>query len=136
MFYFAVNPNITSTSGPTTGSVKDMIMIFCQGEGYPAPSVTWNHNASELTENTRVTIQNTVANKRRVTSVITISKPLVNDSGDYTCIFTSSIPIYDMVSSAMFLIVQGNVPAHTLTLPLTRTHEHTTFICMVHHPFR
>lgn len=106
MFSAAVAPYITGVSGRTVVTTEDSTIIFCEGEGYPAPNVTWYHNESAPMEDTRVTIKNTIENDVIVTSEIIISMARMNDSGNYTCSL-SSISTYEGVSSTIVVFVQG-----------------------------
>ena len=103
----AVAPRITSVSDLTPIATQDNTTIFCQAEGSPAPSVVWYHNSSKLIESTHVTIENAATNGLIVTSRIVISMAIVNDTGNYTCIFSSLIPAYNFVSSTITIYVQG-----------------------------
>ena len=103
----AVAPRIIIVSDLTLVATQDNTTIFCQAEGSPAPSVVWYHNLSKLIESTHVTIENTATNDLIVTSKIIISMAMVNDTGNYTCIFSSLIPSYNFVSSTITTYVQG-----------------------------
>ena len=105
--FFAVAPRITNASDLTLVAALNNTLIFCQAEGFPMPSVIWYHNTSELMANTRVTINNKTMNDLIVISEITISAAMMNDSGYYTCNFTSSITAYGIASSTIVLYVQG-----------------------------
>ena len=100
-------PRITSSSNLAVVDEQANTIISCQAEGFPAPSVSWYHNASMLLENDRVIITNTTTNDVTVKGEINITMAMIQDSGNYTCFFRSPISTYKLVFSTIVISVQG-----------------------------
>ena len=73
---------------------EGVIVLTCNVSGFPIPSVTWLHNNTEVMEDVpRVNISTVEYNESsadpaqfgRAFSTLSISRPNVNDSGDYAC---------------------------------------------------
>ena len=83
------------------------VTLECSATGFPAPSITWQHNRTIISETSRVRISST-ASYFQTTSTLTVTMSMTNDSGRYFCTATSSVTVFDSVNSTEALVlVQG-----------------------------
>ena len=80
------------------------ITLNCSATGYPAPSITWQHNRTIISEISRVRISNT-SSYFQTTSTLTVTSSMTNDSGRYFCTATSSVTEFDSVNSTEALVL-------------------------------
>ena len=89
-------------------SVEDNITLTCSATGFPAPSITWQHNGTTIVAMGRVENNTISSSYYQVTSTLTVRMAMTNDTGNYSCTATSSIGTYSPVNSQVVLVlVQG-----------------------------
>ena len=107
---FTVAPRILEPPSSHNITFKeDDIMLLCNASGFPVPTVSWLHNDSDVTAETRLRIETQVG-KRSVLSILMIvnTSVTVNDSGEYVCTASSGITgLQDAVSTPALVLVQG-----------------------------
>ena len=83
------------------------IILTCTASGYPAPSISWTHNGTTVSENISINI--TEQDEDRMTlSTLTVTGADFNDSGQYECFATSPIGSFQTVESGpVTVLVQG-----------------------------
>ena len=83
------------------------VALMCSASGYPVPSISWTHNGTAVNESDRITIIQE-SNTRSSTSVLSILATMENDSGEYTCIASSPVSVFQKVSNGpVAVFVQG-----------------------------
>lgn len=65
-------------------SIRDNFTLTCTASAFPLPNITWLHNATLVTENSRITTTQTTT-PRSVTSRLAIGNATASDSGTYVC---------------------------------------------------
>ena len=91
-------------------SVEGVITLYCEGTGFPIPDITWYQNGTAIEDSSddRVMVTATISMPTRtVNSSLVITTPMVNNSGHYHCILSSSVSEYDQVTSQALVLVQG-----------------------------
>lgn len=84
------------------------IMLYCEGTGYPIPDLTWYRNGTALDasgEDSMTITQNKIAPTRTVNSSLLITTPTFHKSGQYHCILSSSVMVYEDLTSQVALVV-------------------------------
>ena len=83
------------------------IILTCTASGYPAPSISWTHNGTNVSESISINI--TEQNGERMTvSTLTVTGADFNDSGQYECFATSPIGSFQTLESGpVTVLVQG-----------------------------
>ena len=99
-----VAPTITMRSDTTLVSTGGNTTISCTAEGFPAPNVTWYHNGTEIIDPVTTSTNGVV-----VSSSVLVSLAMANDSGQYTCNFTSPVSVYSVVTATIQVLVQGRI---------------------------
>lgn len=98
------------TQGPQDMNVTsfEALTLECEGHGFPIPNVTWFHNGS-VTDNSNYIITSLEeASNHTISSVLTMSMAMVNDSGYYHCNLSSFVSGYeDAMSEVALVLVQG-----------------------------
>ena len=107
IYLFTVTPTILVSPSPLNVThLEEAIILTCNASGFPVPTVSWSHNGTDVTANTRLNIE-TQDDDRSVLSIINIAAVNVteNDSGEYIC--TASSSVGDAVSNLALVIIQG-----------------------------
>ena len=105
--FAAVAPEIETNPVSMNVTQTRSITLNCSTTGYPAPSITWQHNNTIISEMSRVNINN-ISSYFRTTSTLTVTMSMINDSGHYLCTAISSVAVFDSVNSTEVLVlVQG-----------------------------
>ena len=105
--FAAVAPEIETNPVAMNVTRNHTITLECSATGYPAPSITWWHNRTIISQTIRVSISNT-SSYFQTTSILTVTMSMTNDSGHYFCTATSSISVFNSVNSTEALVlVQG-----------------------------
>ena len=103
-------------------SFEGTIVLRCGGFGFPIPTITWFQNGSlvEPEENENVTISTTQSTSDlNTSSVLTIVRPEMNNSGDYRCALSSSVAAFeDVMSEEVLVLVQGKQESGSYSLVL------------------
>ena len=113
MYLCAVAPTILVSPSPLDVTrVEEAISLSCNASGFPVPTVSWSHNGTDVTANTRLSIE-TQYGDRSVLSTLGIAamNVTVNDSGEYVC--TASSSFGDAVHDSALVLVQGVYIYHT-----------------------
>ena len=95
--------------GPSAmnATLSGSFTLVCSASGYPVPTIEWTHNGTLVNED-RVTISPQLITSRPVMSTLAVSMAAINDSGDYTCIVTSSIGDFQNIAAGpVTVLVQG-----------------------------
>ena len=106
--FHAVAPVLVT--GPEDMNVTSFeeIRLSCEGNGFLIPDITWYHNGTaldaDMDENTTITTTPT-SSTQTVMSELVISMAMVNDSGDYHCVLSSSVGDFEEVMSEMALVL-------------------------------
>ena len=99
--------------------IEGTIVLTCGGFGFPIPTISWYQNGSlvEPEENDTATITTLSQSDLNTSSVLTIVRPVVNNSGDYHCILSSSVAAYqDLMSEEVLVLVQSKETVELVTL--------------------
>ena len=104
---YLVAPLLLVGPSAVNATLSENFTLVCSASGYPVPTITWTHNGTIVSEdeNNRATIISELVASRSVISALTVSMAMKNDSGDYSCIATSSIS--DFQSGPVTVLVQG-----------------------------
>ena len=107
---FTVAPRILeSPSAHNITFKQNDILLSCNASGFPVPIVSWSHNGTDITADTRLRIE-ARSGDRSVLSILKIVNDIVtvNDSGEYVCIASSGITgVKDTISTPALILVQG-----------------------------
>ena len=92
-------------------SFEGTIVLTCVAAGEPIPSITWFQNGTVISDNqdneTSIMIEESPLN-RSVSSILTITMAMVNNSGIYHCNISSSVEYFtDVMSGIALVLVQG-----------------------------
>ena len=92
-------------------SFEGTIVLTCVAAGEPIPSITWFQNGTVISDNqdneTSIMIEENPLN-RSVSSTLTITMAMVNNSGSYHCNISSSVEYFpDVMSEIALVLVQG-----------------------------
>jgi len=81
------------------------VMLTCNVTGFPIPAITWFQNGSAIDsgDNIATTVQPLT---RRISSTLTISMAMRDDSGVYHCNI-SSPNFINVISEEVLVLVQG-----------------------------
>ena len=104
---YTVAPTIlVSPSSLNVTIVEEAISLSCNASGFPVPTVSWTHNGTVATANTKLTIE-TQNDDRSILSILRVAavNVTVNNSGEYVCTVSSSSG--DAVSNSALVLVQG-----------------------------
>ena len=87
------------------------IVLTCVAAGGPIPSITWFQNGTVISDNqdnkTSIMMEENPLN-RSVSSILTITTAMVNNSGIYHCNVSSSVEYFpDVMSGIALVLVQG-----------------------------
>ena len=99
-------------TGPEDMNVTSFeeIRLSCEGNGFPIPDITWYHNGTtldaDMEENINIKTTPT-SSTQTVMSTLTISMAMVNDSGDYHCVLSSSVG--EVMSEIALVLVQSKL---------------------------
>ena len=105
--FAAVAPEIETNPVSMNVTRNHSITLICSATGYPAPSITWQHNRTTISETSRVCISST-SSYFQITSTLTVTSSMTNDSGRYFCTATSYVTEFNSVNSTEALVlVQG-----------------------------
>ena len=91
-------------------TLSENFTLVCSASGYPVPTIVLTHNGTLVNEdeNDRATIRPQWITSRSVMSTLTVSLAVINDSGDYACIVTSSIGDFQNITAGpVTLLVHG-----------------------------
>ena len=91
-------------------TLSENFTLMCSASGYPVPTIIWTYNGTIVNEdeNDRATIISELVASRSVISALTVSMAMINDSGDYACIATSSVSDFQsIVAGPVTVLVQG-----------------------------
>ena len=91
-------------------TLSENFTLMCSASGYPVPTILWTHNGTIVSEdeNDRATIISELITSRSVMSTLTVSMAAINNSGDYACIVTSSIGVFQNITAGpVTVLVQG-----------------------------
>ncbi len=114
MFLCLVAPVVTEDPvAVNVTSIEGTVVLRCGGFGFPFPVITWYQNGSLVEENGNRTIVSTASSADlNVSSVLTIVRPMLNNSGDYHCNLTSSVMEYqEAMSEVVLVLVQSKQSA-------------------------
>ena len=118
----SVAPLLLVGPSAVNATLSENFTLMCNTSGYPVPAIIWTHNGTTVNEeeNGRATIISENITSRSVRSTLTVSMAVTNDSGDYTCIVTSSIGDFQNITSGpVTVLVQGE--ARTLVSSCTQS---------------
>ena len=91
-------------------SFEGTIVLTCVAAGEPIPIITWFQNGTVISNNqdeTSIMMEENPLN-RSVSSILTITMAMVNNSGSYHCNISSSVEYFpDVLSEIALVLVQG-----------------------------
>ena len=93
-------------------TLSENFTLVCSASGYPVPTIIWTHNGTLVNEDEhdRATITRQLIASRSVISALTVSRAMINDSGDYICSAASSIRDFQpLMAGPVTVLVQGNI---------------------------
>ena len=93
-------------------TLSENFTLVCSASGYPVPTIIWTHNGTLVNEDEhdRATITRQLIASRTVISALTVSRAMINDSGDYICSAASSIRDFQpLMAGPATVLVQGNI---------------------------
>ena len=104
----SVAPLLLMGPSDVNATLSENFTLVCSASSYPIPNILWTHNGTMVNEdeNDRATIIPELITLRSVTSTLTVSMAAINDSGDYTCIVTTSV-IQNITAGPVTVLVQG-----------------------------
>ena len=116
----ANSPGIVSLVGPVVienpqdqnvTSFEGTIMLTCVAAGEPIPTITWFQNGTVISDNqdnkTSIMMKENFLDQS-ISSTLTITMAMVNNSGIYHCNISSSVEYFpDVMSETALVLVQG-----------------------------
>ena len=106
----SVAPLLLVGPSAVNATLSENFTLVCNASGYPVPTIIWTHNGTIVSEdeNDRATIITNMISSRSVMSTLTVSMAVINNSGDYACIVTSSISDFQNITAGpVTVLVQG-----------------------------
>ena len=105
---YSVAPLFLVGPSDVNATLSENFTLVCSASGYPVPAIIWTYNGTIVNEeeNDRATIISELVASRSVISTLTVSMAMINDSGDYACIATSS-DFQPVVAGPVTVLVQG-----------------------------
>ena len=107
---YSVAPLLLVGPSDVNATLSENFTLVCSASGYPVPTIIWTYNGTIVNEeeNDRATIISKLVASRSVISALTVSMAMINDSGDYACIATSSVSDFQpVVAGPVTVLVQG-----------------------------
>ena len=81
--------------------VNESLILTCEFDGIPTPSVVWLHNDTILKDDERVSI---LTNNEIGITFLHVTKLQLNDGGIYTCNFNLSKDVFSLAVSTVIVI--------------------------------
>ena len=117
----ANSPGIVSLVGPVVienpqdqnvTSFEGTIVLTCVAAGEPIPTITWFQNGTVISDNqdneTSIIMMEENFLDQSISSTLTITMAMVNNSGSYHCNISSSVEYFpDVMSEIALVLVQG-----------------------------
>ena len=103
----SVAPLLLTEPSATNATISENFTLACNASGYPVPTIMWTHNGTAIDD--RATITQSTA-LRSLLSLLTVSMGVVNDSGEYACIVTSSVNDFPNITGGpVTVLLQGKM---------------------------
>ena len=99
---------VAGPGGVVVSRFGKMIVLYCEGTGFPIPEITWYQNGTALdasTEDNLAISVDVVSSTRTVNSSLVIASPTVSKSGEYYCNLSSTVRAYEDLRSRIALVL-------------------------------